>query len=102
MVGIFNIGGVRGNGQRGDEEIYLAPSLDCLALKIHNVRCNWFFIPVSIQDLEATSVVWGEPDSGLFVIPVGYRQVEDPGLPNLLRYLEHQKQFSSNPAARTK
>jgi hypothetical protein len=69
---------VRGNGQHGDEEIYLAPSLDCLALKFHNVRYNWFFIPVFIHDLEATSVVWGEPDSVFFAIPVGYRQVEDP------------------------
>ena len=93
---------LRGNGQHGDEEIYLAPSLDCLALKFHNVRYNWFFIPVFIQDLEATSVVWGEPDSVFFAIPVGYRQVEDPGLPKLLQYLERQKQFSSNPALRTK
>ena len=83
---------VRGNGQHGDQEIYLAPSLDCLALKIREVRCGRFYIPIAIQDTEATSVIWGEPDPGLFVIPASYTQVEDPGLPGLLRFLEPQKQ----------
>jgi hypothetical protein len=82
---------VRGNGQHGDEEIFLAPSLDCLPLKTRSLRFGRFYIPIAIQDMEATSVIWGEPDPSLFVIPANYKQVEDPGLPSLLRYLDHQR-----------
>jgi hypothetical protein len=64
-----------GNG--GEEDIWLAPELDCLMLKRESVRRNALRWPVFIDSKEATSIRWGEPDAKLFVIPPDYREVSD-------------------------
>jgi hypothetical protein len=72
-----------GNG--GYEEQYLAPSLDCLPLKTYSIRKNSWGLPTFISSSEATSVDFRAPAPELFVLPSGYRQVEDPQRAVLLR-----------------
>lgn len=74
-------------GNDGYEEQYLAPSLDCIALKTYSIRKNSLRLPTFISSSEATSIQFGEPAADLFVLPTGYRQVEDPRRAALLRRL---------------
>jgi hypothetical protein len=60
----------------GDDELYLAPSLDCNPLKITRIRRNSWHLPIFFDSLEALSVEFGEPRPELFLIPKGYRAVE--------------------------
>ena len=84
----------RGDGRYNVEEIYLAPALDCAALKGYTVRRTSWFLPKYVRSFEATSIEWGEPKAELFAVPADYRQVEDPSLPRLLEHIERQKRFS--------
>ncbi len=81
----------RGDGLHWKEEIYLAPSLDCVALRIEEIRRNRWYLPKFSHSVEAIAIEWGEPRPELFAIPAGYRQVEDPALPRLLRFVEQQR-----------
>lgn len=94
MTGEDQIAGVRvvrwyrdlGNG--GEEEQYLAPSLDCMALKLSKVHRNALRLPTFILSLEVTSVEFGDPNSDLFALPSDYREIEDPRRASLIRFLE--------------
>ena len=70
------------------EDIYLAPSLDCRALKGVQLHLNDWHIPVFRNWMEATAVKLGEPDPAWFMVPGGYREIEDPSLPGLKRFVE--------------
>ncbi|MEO8027807.1 MAG: hypothetical protein ABI823_15090 [Bryobacteraceae bacterium] len=85
-----------GNG--GFEEQALAPSLDCMALSKYQVRRNAFWLPEFINSWEATSVEFGEPASGLFRLPDGYREIEDPRRAQMIRYIDqHGGRIASPP-----
>jgi hypothetical protein len=60
----------------GDDQLYLAPSLDCLPLKITRIRRNAWHLPIFIDSMEALSVEFGEPRPELFLLPKGYRTVD--------------------------
>ena len=60
----------------GDDQIYLAPGLDCAALKVGRVTRNSWHVPVHFESVEALSVEFGEPRPELFMIPKGYRSVD--------------------------
>ena len=77
----------RSLGNGGSEEIWLAPELDCLALKREAVYRNSLRLPSMIDSMEATAVRWGEPDPKLFLLPQGYREIEDPALPRLREFV---------------
>lgn len=91
MKGTFTVAGVavvrwyRTLGNGGYEEEYLAPSLDCIPLKMYSIRRNALWLPTFINSSEATSVEFGEPVADLFTLPPGYRQVEDPRRAELLK-----------------
>jgi hypothetical protein len=72
----------------GYEEQFLAPALDCLALRAVRVYKNIWRLPVFTDRIEAISVRFGEPDRALFEIPTGYQQVPDPAAERLRRFVE--------------
>jgi hypothetical protein len=78
---------MRSLGNGGGEDIWLAPELDCLALKREAVYRNHLRLPTLIDSMEMVSVRWGEPDPQLFRIPPGYREVSDPSLPRLREFV---------------
>lgn len=62
-----------------EEELYLAPSLDCECLKSYKVYRNRWLLPRLTDSKEAISVKLGDPDPALFAVPPGSLQV-DPRL----------------------
>ena len=81
----------RGDGLFWYEESYLAPSLDCAVLKHYVVRRNRLLIPTFITSMEVVSVRLGEPDAGLFDIPVNYQEVKDPMEDRLREFVARNK-----------
>jgi hypothetical protein len=77
-----------GNG--GYEDSYLAPALDCAALRHKSVHKSALHLPAFITSSEVTGMEWGEPDARLFMVPAEYREIQDPGLPGLMRYLSRR------------
>ena len=84
----------------GSEEQYLAPSLDCIALKLNRTYKNNWWIPTLIDSWEVTSVTLGEPAPGLFALPAGYRPVEDPRRGQLLMYLDASRRTGNEMGRR--
>ncbi len=74
--------------EKGSEEEYLAPSLDCVPLKVYRLQRNALWLPTFIQSQEASSVEFGEPNPELFKLPSAYREIEDPRRAFLMRYLQ--------------
>ena len=62
---------------KGRQDVYLAPSLDCIPLKSYRLERNALNLPVYRESDEATSVELREPGHELFKLPVGYRLVND-------------------------
>lgn len=60
----------------GSEELWLAPELDCIALKMRRVSRNWLRLPEMVESMEATSVELTEPPAHFFNVPAGYREVQ--------------------------
>lgn len=77
----------RGDKWNGDE-IYLAPSLDCAALKSYTVRRRGWFLPRIVSSSEAISVEFGEPKPELFTVPSEYKRLEDPHQNRLLQFVQ--------------
>lgn len=61
----------------GYTEVSLAPSLDCLPLRIRIVHRKLGVFPTFISTTEAVSVELGEPKPELFALPSGYRNVKE-------------------------
>jgi hypothetical protein len=78
VAGVPVIKWIGSNPGGGYTEVYLAPSLDCRALKTRVVMRKLGIFPTFISTTEAVSVELGEPQAELFAVPSGYRQVEDP------------------------
>jgi hypothetical protein len=81
----------------GYEEQFLAPALDCLALRRVHVHKNVLRLPVFTDRSEAISVQFGEPDRALFDIPTDYQQVPDPAAEQLRRSVEANRRRASAP-----
>jgi len=72
----------------GTEDHYLAPSLDCTELKGEKVIRGALWIPLFMQHWEVTALELGEPSAGLFTLPIGYTQIEDPHRARLEQFLQ--------------
>jgi hypothetical protein len=55
--------------------LWLAPSLGCTQMLVIRSGHNALGSPVSYSRIEAVSVQIGEPDSSLFAVPRGYRNI---------------------------
>jgi hypothetical protein len=85
VAGIPAVRWYRSLANGGSEEIYLAPSVDCLTLKARTTMKNEWHLPVFINTMEVTSVELGEPRADLFALPSDYREIEHPHRQRLLR-----------------
>jgi hypothetical protein len=81
----------------GYEEQFLAPALDCLALRSVLVQRNVLRFPVFTNRSEVISIKFGEPDRALFDIPAGYQEVPDPSAERLRRFVEANQGRASVP-----
>lgn len=72
----------------GSEDLYLAPLLDCIALKSYRIQKNAVWIPTMIDSSEVTSVDLKEPAPELFAVPAEYRVVENRERARLLQHLK--------------
>jgi len=88
VLGLRTVHWHRDLGNGGYEDSWLAPDLDCTLLRRDTVRRNALHIPSFTDHMEAVNIDWREPDQALFAIPAGFRQVEDPALPGLKRFVE--------------
>lgn len=97
LAGSTELAGVRvvkwsgANGVGGIDEVYLAPSLDCVALKTYSVQRSRWHIPLYTNSMEAVAVKRGEPEASRFALPRDYRQVPDAEQEGLRKYLEYQR-----------
>jgi hypothetical protein len=82
----------------GYEEQFLAPALDCLALRTMRVHNNVLRLPVFKDRSEVKSIRFGEPDPALFQIPAEYKEVPDLSTERLKRFVEANKRRVSAPA----
>ena len=80
IAGVPVVHWTRRNGMNGEDNFYLAPSLDCNALRIRMVHRTRWYVPTYVYSVEAVSVELGEPKPELFRIPDGYRLIHNPGL----------------------
>lgn len=81
----------------GYEEQFLAPALDCLALRAVRIHKNILRIPVITDHMEVTSVQFGEPDRGLFQVPADYREIPDASAERLKRLVGVNQRRVSAP-----
>jgi hypothetical protein len=73
----------------GSEEEYLAPSLDCIALKTYMVVRNRAGIPIRINNTQVSRVEFGEPNPNVFKLPAsGLKEITDPNRARLLHFIE--------------
>lgn len=100
VAGISVVKWYRTLGNGGSEEIYLAPSLDCMALKAHSIHKNSWRVPTFINTWEVSAVQLGEPNADLFALPSDYREIEHPGRRGLLRHIEANRQHATAQPAR--
>lgn len=97
MKGTATVAGVpvvkwyRSLANGGSEEIYLAPSLDCLTLKAYSGHKNAWRLPTFVDSWEVSSVELGDPSPSLFALPSEYRPVEDSSRLGLLRFVEENR-----------
>jgi hypothetical protein len=90
MLGLRVVHWNRPSANGGYEDIYMAPDVDCVPLKHTTVHHNTWHVPTFVRTEEATHVEWQDPSSTLFTIPATYREIEDPALPGLRRFLTAQ------------
>ncbi|MBI4877257.1 MAG: hypothetical protein HY822_21730, partial [Acidobacteria bacterium] len=78
VAGVAVIRWVGANPGGGYTEVYLAPTLDCRALKTRIVYRKLGILPASISTTEAVSVQLGTPKPELFAVPSDYREGKEP------------------------
>ena len=78
VAGVEVVRWYRPLGNGGYEEQYLAPSLNCIALKSYSIQKSSLNLPTFITSSEATSVQFGQPAPALFNLPTGYRPLQPP------------------------
>lgn len=81
----------RGDGWFWHEEEFLAPSLDCAALKVYQIRRNRWLIPLYSDSVEVQSVRLGEPGPSLFAVPTNYQEVKDPSEDQLREFVARNR-----------
>jgi hypothetical protein len=69
VAGVPVVRWTRKIAQDGDQDVYLAPSLDCYPLKTYASIRNRWFLPIYTESVEAVQVKLGEPDPALFALP---------------------------------
>ena len=93
----FEMKPVQINGIEKRETIWLAPILDCrpLRFEVWNIDPKGSSIRSFLRT--ATSIVVGDPDASLFVIPPDFREVPPSQASRELRELRTQRSFGTNP-----
>jgi hypothetical protein len=74
VAGIPVVRWTRKIAQDGDQDVYLAPSLDCYPLKTYATIRNRWLIPIYTESVGAVWVKLGEPDPALFALPASSKR----------------------------
>jgi hypothetical protein len=75
---IAGIPSIEYTGKRSKTErysVWLAPSLGCTQMRVVTNDHSSFGLPTSHSQFEVVSARLGEPETGLFQVPTGYRRV---------------------------